>query len=137
MKRSILFVLIFSLLFTLIPMTTAAAVVYGDIDGDTKVSSTDALVALQSVVGKVQLSDAQIYAGDVDANKMVNAQDALMILKFVVGKISVFPAKEINGDGNGDGSDPNQPEPPKPPVDTDLDAEKLYYAAMDAQYKVN
>ncbi|MBR4867929.1 MAG: dockerin type I repeat-containing protein [Clostridia bacterium] len=139
MKRSILFVLIFSLLFTMTPiMTTAAsAVVYGDIDGDTKVSSTDALVALQSVVGKVQLSDAQIYAGDVDASKIVNAQDALMILKYVVGKISVFPAKEINGDGNGNGNDNDQPDPPTPPVDTDPEAEKLYYAAMDAQYKVN
>ncbi len=62
----------------------------GDIDGDGKISATDALEALKSVVGKITLTETQKLAGDVDKDGDVDATDALEILKEVVGKDNCF-----------------------------------------------
>jgi uncharacterized repeat protein (TIGR02543 family) len=66
------------------------AVLYGDVDGDTKVTAADALEVLKSVVGKVTLTEDQSKAADVDGSGNVDAADALDILKKVVGKIEKF-----------------------------------------------
>ncbi|MBQ6819266.1 MAG: InlB B-repeat-containing protein [Clostridia bacterium] len=69
-------------------------VLYGDVDGDTKVTAADALEVLKSVVGKVTLTEAQFTAADTDGNGKADATDALNILKKVVGKIDKFPVEE-------------------------------------------
>lgn len=73
-------------------------VTYGDVDGDTKISATDALEVLKSVVGKVELTAAQFKAADVSGDGKVGADDALLILQFVVGKIDHFPVEENDPD---------------------------------------
>ncbi len=57
----------------------------GDVDSDSKISSTDALVVLKASVGSTKLSDAQKTVADLDGNSKVNSADALIILKIVVG----------------------------------------------------
>ncbi len=98
MKRLIGLLLIFTLLLGLLsPLATAvSAVAYGDLSGDGRSSSEDALMVLKSVVGKLVLTEEQKQAADVDANQKVNSADALMILQRVVGKIERYPAEEIN-----------------------------------------
>ncbi|MBR6548239.1 MAG: hypothetical protein IKT68_01720, partial [Clostridia bacterium] len=63
---------------------------YGDINGDTKVGSDDALTALKYVVGKTDLQNKQLAMADVNDDADVTATDALDILKRVVGNISDF-----------------------------------------------
>lgn len=62
----------------------------GDLNGDSQVNSTDALVILQSAVGKTTLSASQKAVADVNKDGNVNSTDALKILQFVVGKISTL-----------------------------------------------
>ncbi len=64
----------------------------GDVNQDGAVTAADALLVLQSVVGKVQLNEQQKQAACCSKDNEVNAADALLILQFVVGKIKVFPA---------------------------------------------
>lgn len=62
----------------------------GDLNGDSQVNSTDALVILQSAVGKTTLSASQKAVADVNKDGNVNSTDALKILQFVVEKISTL-----------------------------------------------
>ncbi|MBQ6819060.1 MAG: hypothetical protein IJP35_05585 [Clostridia bacterium] len=73
-------------------------VTYGDVDGDTKITATDALEVLKSVVGKTELTAAQFKAADVSGDGKVGADDALLILQYVVGKIDHFPVEENDPD---------------------------------------
>ena len=63
---------------------------YGDGNLDQTVSAADALLALQSVVGKTLLNEDQENVLDVDDNNTVSAADALIILQYVVGKVTAF-----------------------------------------------
>lgn len=67
-----------------------SAYTLGDIDSDTKIIASDALMALQYSVNKIQLSDSQMLAADVDADASINATDALYILQYAVEKIESF-----------------------------------------------
>ena len=66
----------------------------GDINGDGKVDTTDARLALQYAVGKIDLSAAQQTAGDVNGDGKVDTTDARLILQKAVGKIDQFPAEK-------------------------------------------
>ena len=68
--------------------------IYGDVDGDGKISAADALEVLKAVVGNVTLTDEQKVLADVDGDQKVSSVDALTILKKVVGKIDKFPVEE-------------------------------------------
>lgn len=59
---------------------------YGDVNGDGEVDSTDARIALQAAVGKVELTDAQKKAADVDRDGDVDSTDARKILQDAVKK---------------------------------------------------
>ena len=62
----------------------------GDVTGDGKVSSLDALLILQSLVGKATLNDTQKLAGNVDGNGTEpGSLDALKILQYLVGKATL------------------------------------------------
>lgn len=56
----------------------------GDADGDGQITSADALMVLQMVVGTSEINDA----GDVDGDGQITSADALQILNYVVGNIS-------------------------------------------------
>ena len=62
----------------------------GDINQDTKIDASDALLALQESVGLTQLSPMQRELADVDRANKINAVDALMILQHSVGLITEF-----------------------------------------------
>ena len=66
----------------------------GDINEDGKVDTTDARLALQHAVGKIQLTESQIFAGDVNTDNKVDTTDARLILQKAVGKIDKFPAEK-------------------------------------------
>ena len=64
---------------------------YGDPNGDGKVSADDALLILRSVVGKTQLTALQAELAQVIvAAEAPSADDALHILQYVVGKRIAF-----------------------------------------------
>lgn len=56
----------------------------GDVDGDGKVTSTDARLALQAAVGKVTLTEKQKVAADMNGDGKVDSTDALLILRAAV-----------------------------------------------------
>ena len=62
----------------------------GDVTLDGRITSSDALLALQASVGKITLESARQNAADVDKDGSVTATDALLILQYSVGKISSF-----------------------------------------------
>lgn len=67
---------------------------YGDVNGDSKINSTDALEVLNFATGTQALSEDGKKAADVDANSAINSSDALMILQFSTGLRSTFPVEE-------------------------------------------
>lgn len=68
---------------------------FGDINGDRKVDTTDARLALQYAVGKITLTDTQLLFGDVDGSGKIDTTDARLILQYAVGKISSFPVNTV------------------------------------------
>jgi len=60
--------------------------VKGDVDGDGKVTSTDARIALQAALGKVTLTEKQKVAADMSGDGAVDSTDAREILQQVLGK---------------------------------------------------
>ena len=73
---------------------TSSAVMYGDVDGNEKVTVDDALSALQAAVGKITLDDDAKVRSDVDKTEGVSVNDALLILQYAVGKINIFPIEQ-------------------------------------------
>ena len=69
-------------------------IMYGDVDNNGEITVNDALLALQSAVGKIQLSDGQIKAGDVDGTEGLSVSDARLILQKAVGKIEEFTLQQ-------------------------------------------
>ena len=64
----------------------------GDVNEDSIVNANDALIALRSSVGKIELNDAQVLRADVNGDGKVDAKDALEMLQFTVGKRTQFTA---------------------------------------------
>lgn len=69
------------------------AIVYGDLNADTEIDASDALLVLQHSVQLIALNDTQKIAGDVDGNANIDAADALLILQKSVKLISRFPVE--------------------------------------------
>ena len=62
----------------------------GDVDNDGRITSSDALLALQASVGKINLDVGAMTAADVDRDGEITSSDALQILQYSVGKINRF-----------------------------------------------
>ena len=62
----------------------------GDVTGDGKINSNDALTVLRYYVDQITLTDAQFTAGDVNKDGELNPNDALRILQYSVGQITEF-----------------------------------------------
>ena len=60
----------------------------GDVDGDGKVGTNDALIVLQCAVGKIEMTDELYVLGDVNGDSQVGTADALLVLQKAVGKVS-------------------------------------------------
>ena len=64
-----------------------SVIITGDVDGDNKISSSDARLALRCAVGLDSLDASQFAAADVDKDNKVSSGDARYILRFSVGLI--------------------------------------------------
>ncbi len=67
---------------------------YGDVTGDEKITSDDALTVLKAVVKLIELDENQTLAADVTGDGKVTSDDALEILKHVVKLIDSFQAEK-------------------------------------------
>ena len=77
----------------------------GDADGDERITSTDARLALQLAVGKIRREEiAQPETLDVDGDGKITSTDARLILQKAVNKIEAFPVSEGSA----------EPDPPIP-----------------------
>ncbi len=56
----------------------------GDINGDGKVDTTDALLAMRASMGSITLTAEQIARGDVNGDGVVNATDAIIIMRMAL-----------------------------------------------------
>lgn len=65
-----------------IPQTNS---VYGDIDGDGKVSAKDSLLIQRYVINMVKFDDTQMKAADVNCDDKITAKDALEIQRYSIG----------------------------------------------------
>lgn len=59
----------------------SAASIRGDVNGDGKLDTTDALLILQHIAGEKKLSSSQIKRGDMDMNGKLDVADVLVLLK--------------------------------------------------------
>lgn len=62
----------------------------GDVNKDSTINSSDALLVLQHTVGAKTLSNEQKTLADVTKDSVVNSSDALKILQYTVGQIKSF-----------------------------------------------
>ncbi len=72
----------------------AGGYAYGDVDMDGTVTTKDAVLILQKIAGKKELSTKQIKIADVDGDKKLNQIDVQLILKKVGKRIQRFPIEE-------------------------------------------
>lgn len=62
----------------------------GDVSGDNKINSNDALLVLQAATGKLSLTAKQKELADVNKDTKINSSDALKILQYATGIITKF-----------------------------------------------
>lgn len=81
--------------------STAAEILYGDANNDSKINSSDALAILNYSVGNSELSEDAFVRADVNADGKVNSSDAIDVLKFSVGLLDGFTADKTQLDAAG------------------------------------
>ncbi len=93
-KQAMAWLLSAAMLLSISGMAVGAADqwLYGDVDRNGDVDSSDARLALQSSVSKVDLDEVQAILADVDDNQTIDSSDARMMLQFAVQKLDGFPA---------------------------------------------
>lgn len=103
---SLLIVLSLVMMLFTTASTAATTFMYGDVNFDESVTSTDVLQTINYKVGKDFFTEAQILAADVNGDGIIDATDSLLILQYSVGKVTKFPAEDLIVD------DPVIEEPP-------------------------
>jgi len=68
----------------------------GDVDGDGKVTASDAVLILKHVVGLQELPPCKLSIADVSNNGNITALDAALVLQYSVGTLSEFPADQAS-----------------------------------------
>ena len=68
---------------------------WGDVDGDETITSTDARLVLQYYAGKITEEDLNIDLADVDGDGDITSTDARLILQYYAGKIDSFPVDAL------------------------------------------
>lgn len=65
-------------------------VMKGDVNGDEKISLGDILMIRDHMLGRTELTDAQLQAADVNGDNRVSLGDIVMIRDYMLGRISSF-----------------------------------------------
>ena len=65
---------------------------YGDVNGDSTIDVSDALLICQIYLANVTPTDAQKAAADVNGDGTADVSDALMVCQYYLGNITGFPA---------------------------------------------
>lgn len=65
----------------------------GHVTGGEDVRASDALVILQAITAKVDLTGQQRLAADVNGDGYIKADDALLIMQYTTKKIETFPVE--------------------------------------------
>ncbi|QNU65924.1 dockerin-like protein [Ruminiclostridium herbifermentans] len=101
LRRSISYLLCLSILACVFSITSAiavpggtqaAAVVYGDLNGDGAVDALDNALMKQYLLGTTTFTSEQKAAGDVDASGSIDALDFAIMKQFLLKIIDKFPA---------------------------------------------
>lgn len=74
-------------------LTIGDSVMYGDINGDGIIDSTDAALVYRYAKGKYNLTETQFTAADVNGNGAVDSTDAALIYRKGTGKLTQFPVE--------------------------------------------
>jgi len=80
--------------------TVASDYIMGDLTGNGKVSTADAVMALQMSLGNIPPTAIQLSAGDINGNGAVDIGDVISIMRIIVG----LPINPTNGQAAGDAS---------------------------------
>lgn len=77
---------------------------FGDVSQNNDITSYDASLILQSLVGYINLDNVQEYVANVSGNEGVTAYDASLIQQYMVNLIDIFPADtgSYSPQGSGD-----------------------------------
>ena len=67
--------------------TTAPSEKIGDINGDGKLTTSDARKVLQYAVGMVELDAQQIKLADINKDGKITTSDAVKLLRYIVGAV--------------------------------------------------
>mgnify|MGYP004678416447 CR=1 FL=1 len=70
--------------FKFIEIKDTSSEINGDVDGDGKITSADALNVLQAVTNIIDLTDEQKKRADLDGDGEITSTDALYILQMIV-----------------------------------------------------
>ncbi|MBO5796973.1 MAG: dockerin type I repeat-containing protein [Clostridia bacterium] len=106
-KKVFSFLLCTLLLFSLFAVPTAAdgatyegtvTRLWGDVDGDDALTSTDARLILQYVTEKIASEELTGELADVDGDGEVTTTDARLVLQYAVNKIDAFPVGDEKTD---------------------------------------
>ncbi|MGN0629671.1 MAG: dockerin type I domain-containing protein [Oscillospiraceae bacterium] len=76
-----------------------SAVFYGDVNGDGKVNSDDAMLILQHYAQVKTLSSEFLSAADVNGDEKINSDDAMLVLQRYAQIINKFPIETIDSTG--------------------------------------
>ncbi len=68
---------------------TFKIVIYGDINGDGRITSVDLLVGQRHILGKTILNDVYNSAADIDRNGKINSIDLLVGQRHILGKSTI------------------------------------------------
>ena len=79
---------------TTLTLSIKNSIVYGDMNGDGLINSTDAAIIYRYANGKISFTEAQIAAADVNGDSVVNSSDAALVYRMANGKLDVFPAAQ-------------------------------------------
>ena len=69
-------------------------VLYGDVDGNGRINTSDAAMAYGYVNGRITFDERQKKAVDVNGDGRINTSDAAFIYAYVNGRIQQFPVEK-------------------------------------------
>lgn len=72
--------------------TPTPEVLYGDLNGDGKINSTDVSLMKRYILGSITEFSVPIKAADLNGNGSINSSDYALIKRYVIGAITGFPA---------------------------------------------